>query len=65
MVYQNKENPQWLFGAGVTDDGQYLVIQTMKGTEKVNLFSVTKIEGAITKDTKLKIEPIIDEWIGY
>lgn len=64
LIYQDKENPFWLFGAGVTDDGEYLAIQTMKGTEKVNLFSYAKIDGPITKDTKLEVEPLIDEWIG-
>ena len=36
----------------------------MKGTEKVNLFSYAKLNGTITKETKFKIEPLIDEWIA-
>jgi prolyl oligopeptidase len=64
LIYQNKEQPLWLFGAGVTDDGDYLILQTMKGTEKVNLFSYAKIKEGITKNTTLKVVPLIDEWVG-
>jgi prolyl oligopeptidase len=34
LVYRRPDHPDWTFGAGVTDDGRYLVIATSKGTDK-------------------------------
>ncbi len=34
LVYRRPEHPDWTFGAGVTDDGRYLVIATQKGTDR-------------------------------
>jgi prolyl oligopeptidase len=33
LVYKRPDHPEWTFGAGVTDDGRYLVIATTKGTD--------------------------------
>jgi prolyl oligopeptidase len=33
LVYSRPDQPKWMFGAGVTDDGRYLVISTAKGTD--------------------------------
>jgi prolyl oligopeptidase len=33
LVYRRPDHPEWTFGAGVTDDGRYLVIATAKGTD--------------------------------
>lgn len=33
LVYKRPDHPEWTFGAGVTDDGRYLVIATNKGTD--------------------------------
>ena len=33
LVYRRPDQPKWMFGAGVTDDGRYLVISTAKGTD--------------------------------
>jgi prolyl oligopeptidase len=37
LIYQNKENPEWIFGAEITNDGKYLLIASMKGTDRKNL----------------------------
>jgi prolyl oligopeptidase len=62
LIYQDKKNPQWIYGAGVTDDGDYLVLQVMKGTEKVNLVSYADIKEGVTKNTTFT--PLIEDWIG-
>jgi len=33
VVYSRPDNPDWGFGAGVTEDGRYLIITTWKGTD--------------------------------
>lgn len=35
LVHQDKENPQWLFSVGVTEDGKYLVMYISKDCSKV------------------------------
>jgi prolyl oligopeptidase len=36
LVYQRPDQKEWMFGAGVTDDGKYLIIQVEQGTEEKN-----------------------------
>jgi prolyl oligopeptidase len=38
LVYERKDHPDWGFGAGVTDDGRYLVINVSQGTDPKNRF---------------------------
>jgi prolyl oligopeptidase len=37
LIYENKEKPEWIFGADISNDGKYLLISSMKGTDKKNL----------------------------
>ena len=36
LVYDRPDQKEWEFGAGVTDDGQYLIISISQGTERKN-----------------------------
>ncbi|HEY3899199.1 MAG TPA: prolyl oligopeptidase family serine peptidase [Chthoniobacter sp.] len=36
LVYERKDHSDWGFGAGVTDDGRYLVISVSQGTDPKN-----------------------------
>src|SRR4051812_31605678 len=41
LVYDRPDQPDWLFGAEVTDDGQYLIITVYQGTDvKTRLFFI-------------------------
>ena len=33
LVYQRRDEPDWMFGAEVTEDGRYLIISVSKGTD--------------------------------
>jgi prolyl oligopeptidase family protein len=35
LVYQDKENPQWMFSVDVAEDGKYLVMYISKDCSKV------------------------------
>lgn len=37
LVYERKDQKEWGFGGGVTDDGKYLIINVTQGTERKNL----------------------------
>jgi len=36
LIYENKDNKDWLFNAAVTEDGAYLVISVSKGSDPKN-----------------------------
>jgi hypothetical protein len=36
LVHEDKENPEWMFGAEVTEDGKYVALYTMKDTSRVS-----------------------------
>jgi prolyl oligopeptidase len=45
LIYERKDEPKWGFGGGVTEDGEYLVIQVWLGTEPKNRVFYQKIGG--------------------
>ncbi|OYW74093.1 MAG: S9 family peptidase [Verrucomicrobia bacterium 12-59-8] len=46
LIYERKDEPKWGFGGGVTEDGDYLVIQVWLGTEPKNRVFYQKIAGS-------------------
>ena len=36
VVYKRPDYPEWMFGAGVTEDGRFLIIEVSKGTDDKN-----------------------------
>lgn len=38
LVYERPDQPNWGFGAGVTDDGRFLVMNVSQGTDRRNRF---------------------------
>jgi prolyl oligopeptidase len=36
LVHEDRENPEWIFGAEVTEDGKYVALYTMRGTARVS-----------------------------
>ncbi|KAF0975107.1 hypothetical protein FDP41_005860 [Naegleria fowleri] len=43
LIYEEKTQPKWMFGASVTDDGKYLLIYVSESTAPVNRLFYTKI----------------------
>lgn len=37
LVFQNEKEPEWNFGAGVTEDGRYLIIGVSRSTQDENI----------------------------
>jgi len=44
LVYEDPEHPDWGFGPGVTEDGDYLIVSVMKGTDDRNQFYYMSLE---------------------
>jgi len=53
MIYATPDHPQWGHGAGVTDDGKWLVIYTTEGTDNRN--DVTVIDLTAPNPTPRKL----------
>ena len=47
LVYQRPDQPKWGFGAGVTEDGAYLVMSVSEGTSPKNRFFFRPISGSM------------------
>ena len=45
LVYERKDEKEWGFGGGVTDDGKYLVIHVSQGTDPKNRVFYRALEG--------------------
>ncbi|MGB5961091.1 MAG: prolyl oligopeptidase family serine peptidase [Coleofasciculaceae cyanobacterium] len=37
LIYERPDQKEWMFGAGVTEDGRYLIISVSRGTDPKNL----------------------------
>ncbi len=67
LIYEDKEHPKYGFNATVTEDNQYLVMSTWKGTGETNLVQVLDLKRhRPTKpgDANGLYIPIATEWIG-
>lgn len=36
LVHEDRENPEWIFGAEVTEDGKYVALYIMRDTSRVS-----------------------------
>jgi prolyl oligopeptidase len=57
LVYERPDQPDWGFGADVTDDGRFLLIYQSEGTNRENRVFVRDLT-----DAAGKIEPFLDKF---
>ena len=57
LVYERPDQPDWGFGADVTEDGRFLLIYQSEGTNRENRLFVKDLA-----DPKAKIEPLLDKF---
>ncbi|GAA5931240.1 hypothetical protein JCM1841_000871 [Sporobolomyces salmonicolor] len=64
LVHKDPEHPEWMFGAGATEDGRYVIMTASKDTARSNLLWIADLQeseiGPNMKWTKL-----INEWGEY
>lgn len=58
LVHEQKDQPDWGFGAEVTEDGKYLVINIWKGADSKNGVSFCDLSKKVCK-----IEPLISDFV--
>lgn len=52
LIYERRDQKEWMFGAGVTEDGRFLIISVDRGTDPKNL--------VFYKDLQIPDSPIIE-----
>ncbi len=60
LIYARPDQPDWGFGASVTDDGRYVVIDVNVGTEQKNAIFVAKI--GKTGVANLDVKPLLPDF---
>jgi prolyl oligopeptidase len=53
LIYERKDHKDWLFNAGVTDDGRYLIITVSQGTDPKNRVFYKDLQQADAKVVEL------------
>jgi prolyl oligopeptidase len=59
FIYERKDQPEWMFGGSVTDDGRYLVVNVSRSTEPKNLVLYRDLA---KKNAEATVETLIGEW---
>jgi prolyl oligopeptidase len=59
LIYERKDQPDWMFGGSVTDDGRYLVVSVSRSTEPKNLVLYRDLS---KKNAESTVETLIGEW---
>jgi prolyl oligopeptidase len=66
LIYERPDQPDWGFGAHVTDDGRYVVITVWMGTDRRNRIHVLDLKNAPAPDLTGKVVPLLDDFdAGY
>ncbi|HUU96141.1 MAG TPA: prolyl oligopeptidase family serine peptidase [Phycisphaerae bacterium] len=63
VVFHAPDQPEWLFGGGVSDDGRYLIISIDKGTERKN--RVYYIDLQASDEKVVKLIDVFDAQYGF
>jgi prolyl oligopeptidase len=59
LIYERKDQPEWMFAGQVSDDGRYLVISVARSTEPKNLVLYLDLA---KKHAEANVETLIGEW---
>lgn len=54
LIHKDAEHPEWMFGAGATEDGKYIIMSQSKDTARSNLLWIASLEEAGGDVAKLK-----------
>jgi prolyl oligopeptidase len=57
LIYERKDQPDWGFGGGVTEDGRYLIIEASEGTDPKNR--------VLYKDLSQPGSPVVELLMGF
>nr|CRX78967.1 hypothetical protein ls5930a1_00049 [Leucosporidium scottii] len=64
LVLKDAEHPEWMFGAGGTEDGRYVTLSSSKDTGRSNLLWIADLEESKV-GSEMKWHKVINEWGDY
>ena len=62
LVYERPDQPDWGFGATVTDDGRYLVITAWQGTDTRNRIYLADLGDPAAPNVRAAVRPLLDKF---
>jgi len=63
LVYENIEEPEWMFGVSCSQDGRYLFLEVQKGCERTNMLYCAQLgEDKSIPQEKISWKAIVDEF---
>ncbi len=62
LVYQRPDQPEWGFGAVVTEDGRYLVITVSQGTDTRTRVYLSDLGDPAAPDVAAPVRPLLDQF---
>ncbi|GAA5902303.1 hypothetical protein JCM6882_000496 [Rhodosporidiobolus microsporus] len=69
LVHKDPEHPEWMFGAGGTEDGRFLILTASKDTARSNLLWIADLQDPHNKSvgigSELKWQKVINDWGEY
>jgi len=60
LIYERKDQPTWIVGGEVTEDGRYLLITTFKGSDNNNQLFFADLGDPTKPNVKAKVVPITE-----
>ena len=64
-VYEDKNEPDWMFDCSVTHDGKYLMLSTRKDCDDIELLSIAELADPSSQNKGLiEFTPLIKDWFG-
>jgi prolyl oligopeptidase len=61
LIYWRRALPRYFVGAGVTDDGRYLIVTLNRGTDPKNRLLVADLGDPLRPEVGAEIRPLVDE----
>lgn len=60
LIYERTDEPAWIVGGSVTEDGRYLLISTHKGADNNNQLFVAHLGDPLSPDVRARITPLVE-----
>ncbi|MDO8681010.1 MAG: prolyl oligopeptidase family serine peptidase [Acidobacteriota bacterium] len=60
LIYERPDQPSWIVGGSVTEDGRYLLITTHKGADNNNQLFVADLGDPLRPDVRARIRPLVE-----
>ncbi|BGP07293.1 hypothetical protein JCM10049v2_003124 [Rhodotorula toruloides] len=66
LVYKDESNPEWMFSAGGTEDGRYVVMTQSRDTARSNLLWISDLQEEGNEiGPNMKWQKVVNEWGSY